>query len=210
MAPDQPGTHLPSSGVSAIAEPSSFPPAWHRRTIWGAMPSSTTPRKAVDVNRVFTGEQQADLRRLLGASSAGHLLPKLAEAAERYQRTERETIEQAERRRAIARKHVATLARVLGDIDRLQKGLDAATALIPEASEQQYLNWIRTVEPLGGIDTAAAIGKRMDSVQDAVRIARPVFGAWRKRAGDDMRRRRGRKVGDRHWLNQWIVIRLAK
>src|SRR4051812_30346424 len=154
---------------------------------------ATTPL----VDRVFPGVLQRQLRTLLGAASA-RLLPRLAQAADKYQESERETNAQAERRREVAKSHIAALDGIEKDAGHLLKRLDVVTALIPEASRLGYLP---VGSPSGtlGEPTAQVVDMRakLDAIREAVSTASKADGEWRAIAALDGRRTRGRKTGGR-------------
>jgi hypothetical protein len=165
--------------------------------------------KTIVVDRVFTGVRQTELRDLLGDSSA-RLLPRLAQAAAKYQESERETHTQAERRQEIAKSHIAVLNGTQKDIGHLLVRLDAVSALIPDASKHGYLPGTATSGSLGGLAVEVATKVKLDAIREAVQIASAAVDEWREIARLDMRRKRGRKVGSRWVLAEWIALQLAR
>jgi hypothetical protein len=172
------------------------------------MPRSITSTKS-DVTRGFKREHQLRLKELVGDAAAKKLAPRLVQTATIYRRSERETNSEAARRSTIGKSHVTAADSALKIMERLPTPIDALTRLLPQASMNGYLPGSLLSTTLGRLTTAAAMKQKLDAVHEAILTLSADVTSWRDAARRDMRRKRGRKIGDRRILNEWVVIQLA-
>ena len=104
-----------------------------------------------------------------------------------------------------AKTHVAMLDAAERHIARVLQRVDAVTALIPDAFTRGYLPGMSSSGPIGQLAAPTAMQKNLDGAIKALRIVTAQIRDWRETARFDMRRKRGRKVGDRRWLNAWVI-----
>ena len=166
--------------------------------------------KKTIVDRIFTGSQQTQLEDLVGTPVARRLLPRLADAAASYRRSESDTRSGADRSRQTARSQLSEVEEAEEEIARVLERLDRMAPLVPAAFMEGYLPNVPLRGLLGQLDAPAATLGQMDTIREVLRPYLKTVRTWRERALADTRRKRGRKVGDRPILNEWIVRALRR
>ena len=173
------------------------------------MPGTNTPGRPPDNARTIR-TFQTQLEPLVGVDVARILAPPFAQTAAIYWDSQTETDKQADRRHEAAEKQLAALDSILKGMKRLSKGVDALIAMVPEAYAHAYLPGSDARSgTLGRLGVEAAMQGKLNRIQEAARRVTPDLHAWRLATQWDMRRKRGRKIGDRRFLNEWVVIQLA-
>jgi hypothetical protein len=169
------------------------------------------PRRVVpnSPEAVFDPVHLRQLRRLLD-STAATLIPAFADATARFAALQRETAAAAAKRRNTAKIHAKGMKKLERLIGSLLTELTAARLLTTAAVEAGYILVPPRSGTFGQLGTIAQAERDFEMLRNAATIVAARAGEWRRRPEADSRRKRGRKVGDRQQLADWVAERLNR
>lgn len=159
-----------------------------------------------DPEQVFGPVNLRRLRSVLGSASE-RLIPAFADAAVNFSRVQHETTAAAARRQKGASFHASFMKRLDRKIQELVEMLAVLNASLTDASDSDYVPLSAPSGTFRQLADAVAIQK-LHALRKTATAVQPAVRNLRQRAEADARRKRGRKVGDRHHLASYVAERL--
>jgi hypothetical protein len=170
--------------------------------------------------RSFDNGQRRDLDLILGAKAASRVLPKLEQAASSYKSSEIWFRKNRDVVRTAAERHATKAAKLHTRARRLLEAIDAAYLLMPDAVTEHYLlpgapgPWVRRPSDLARSPALTAWTGSPDwsfnKTRWCVDLLAKQAASWRDRARIYSLGKRGRDVGIRRLMAEWVALQLQR